>query len=89
MTQSFESLSPLEQAALKDHFTEKYFSADPSTRGERDSWVKSHAQELVKTNFKDAIEITRAYAEQSLADRCSVVCPMPGVDETDRSHYIR
>jgi hypothetical protein len=64
MPQSLESLSAIEQDALKDHFTEKYFSADPTTRGERESWVKSQAQQLVKTNFEDAIKITRSYAQQ-------------------------
>ena len=64
MGQLFNGLSNLEQDALKDYATEKYFVQPKDTRGEVKDWVSNYTENLVKTNHSLVFEITRAYAKE-------------------------
>ena len=64
MGQLFNGLSNLEQEALNDYATEKYFVQPKDTRGEVKDWVSNYAENLVKTNHSLVFEITRAYAKE-------------------------
>jgi|GraSoi2013_115cm_1033766.scaffolds.fasta_scaffold32300_2 hypothetical protein len=64
MGQLFNGLSNLEQEALNDYATEKYFVQPKDTRGEVKDWVSNYTENLVKTNHSLVFEITRAYAKE-------------------------
>jgi hypothetical protein len=64
MGQLFDGLSNLEQEALNDYATEKYFVQPKDTRGEVKDWVSNYTENLVKTNHSLVFEITRAYAKE-------------------------